>query len=252
MAFANRVEVPSREGCYFYHAINLPNGEALSGDWDMRGAFPAYIGKTQLAGARVLDVGTASGFIAFEAEKAGAREVVAFEAATGRQRELVPTKHVRDNREALAIALDQQMDSMKRSFWYCHNALNSKVRAYYGDIYTIGDDIGRFDVALIGQILVHLKHPCSALEQIARVTEKTIVITERVVASDDPLLKFIWRPEDPNNHFAWWHASVGFYAQFLKVLGFSLKRRSTAEFKLNVPGAPGKVPLTTMVFEREG
>src|SRR4051794_19911111 len=73
-----------QEDCIFYHSFDLPDGRSIVGDWDMRGKFDEYIGHVSLAGKRVIDFGTASGFLSFEAEKRGA-DVVSFDAdSTGR------------------------------------------------------------------------------------------------------------------------------------------------------------------------
>src|SRR5687767_13478815 len=61
------------EDCQFYHCMDFPKGESVKGPWDIRGQFEQYIGSYPLAGKTVLDVGTASGFLAFSAEKAGAK-----------------------------------------------------------------------------------------------------------------------------------------------------------------------------------
>ena len=65
--------VSEREDGYFYHSIDFPDGTSVEGHWDIRGRFDTYIGQYPLAGKTVLDVGTATGFLAFSAEAAGAR-----------------------------------------------------------------------------------------------------------------------------------------------------------------------------------
>jgi hypothetical protein len=54
------VEDPST--CYFYHSMELPGFGLQRGEWDLRGRFDEYIGHVDLAGARVVDEGCASGF----------------------------------------------------------------------------------------------------------------------------------------------------------------------------------------------
>ena len=60
---------PAKSDCTFYHSIDYPDGDSVTGVWDIRGKFEQYLGNYSLKGQTVLDVGTASGFIAFEAEK---------------------------------------------------------------------------------------------------------------------------------------------------------------------------------------
>ena len=61
---------------------------------------------------------------------------------------------------------------------YLHRDRGSKVRVVYGNIYDVPRDIGTFDVATFGSILLHLRHPFTALEQAARRTTEAIVVTE--------------------------------------------------------------------------
>src|SRR4249920_1356812 len=63
--------LPRREDCFFYHDLDLPGGTTIGGHWDIRGHFDQYIGNQTLNGKKVLDVGTASGFLAFGAEQGG-------------------------------------------------------------------------------------------------------------------------------------------------------------------------------------
>ena len=59
--------------------------------WDLRGRFDEYIGGVDVAGKSVLDIGTATGFLSFEAEKRGAR-VVSFDMEKGSQQTFLPFK----------------------------------------------------------------------------------------------------------------------------------------------------------------
>jgi 2-polyprenyl-3-methyl-5-hydroxy-6-metoxy-1,4-benzoquinol methylase len=52
--------------------MDLPGFGSVIGQWDLRGRFDNYTGRVPLAGRTVVDVGTASGFLSFDAEKRGA------------------------------------------------------------------------------------------------------------------------------------------------------------------------------------
>jgi 2-polyprenyl-3-methyl-5-hydroxy-6-metoxy-1,4-benzoquinol methylase len=109
---------PEREKCFFYHSFDFPDGSEIIGDWDMRGRFDQYVGNLDLAGLRVIDFGTASGFLSFEAEKRGA-QVVSFDAdSTARYASLphTPSRYT-ENREK-AIAEDELwLAAVKNSYW---------------------------------------------------------------------------------------------------------------------------------------
>ena len=68
---------PKLEDCKFYHSVNLPSGETLRGDWDLRDKLDVYIGNVDVKGCRVLDMGTASGALSFYMEQLGAKVVSA-------------------------------------------------------------------------------------------------------------------------------------------------------------------------------
>ncbi len=75
--------------CFFYHHMDLPGVGEVGKGWDLRETIDDYLGHFDFRGKRVLDVGTASGFLTFEMEKRGA-EVVSFDMASRTQRQLVP------------------------------------------------------------------------------------------------------------------------------------------------------------------
>jgi tRNA (mo5U34)-methyltransferase len=62
----------------WYHTVELPDGSATPGWFDLRGQVHHYGLPDSLAGKRCLDVGTWDGFWAFEMERRGG-EVVAID-----------------------------------------------------------------------------------------------------------------------------------------------------------------------------
>ena len=71
------------EDCFFYHAMDLPGFGLVPAHWDLRGRFDEYIGGVDVRGKSVLDVGTATGFLSFEAEKRGDTATAAFATKAG-------------------------------------------------------------------------------------------------------------------------------------------------------------------------
>ncbi len=65
-------------GYYWYHTIGLPGGLVTPGLYDYRGSLPDFQFPSDMRGLRVLDVGSATGFFAFEFARRGA-EVVSVE-----------------------------------------------------------------------------------------------------------------------------------------------------------------------------
>ena len=95
-----------------------------------------------LSGLRILDIGCAEGYFSFEAEKRGAREV---------------------------IAIDSSPDSVRR-FNIVKSARQSSATAYLCSVYDLDrKKFGTFDLVLFYGVFYHLKHPQLALEKIADV-----------------------------------------------------------------------------------
>src|ERR1044072_3997628 len=67
------------EDCFFYYAMELPEFGLVPAHWDLRGRFDEYIGGVHVAGKSVIDIGAATGFLSFEAEKRGAARVLSFD-----------------------------------------------------------------------------------------------------------------------------------------------------------------------------
>ena len=78
--------------CYFYHTMELPGLGVQHGHWDLRGRFADYVGGVEVKGKSVLDIGTATGFLSFEAERLGAARVVSFDMGDVRQQAFLPFK----------------------------------------------------------------------------------------------------------------------------------------------------------------
>ena len=85
VTFATARIVNNLEDCFFYHTMDLPGLGVVPGQWDLRGRFEEYTGGVEFEGKSVLDVGTATGFLSFEAEHKGAARVVSFDMSDARQ-----------------------------------------------------------------------------------------------------------------------------------------------------------------------
>lgn len=240
-----------QEDCIFYHSFDLPDGRSIIGDWDMRGKFDEYIGHVSLAGKRVIDFGTASGFLSFEAEKRGAN-VVSFDAdSTSRYTRLphAASLYARDP-EAAIREDDKWLDGVKRSYWYAHNALLSKNRVVYGDIYNLPKELGLFDIAIIGQFLVHNRSGIDVLQAVAKNTSDYLIITEGVWQIEEPAAKFIGRADRPSDFYSYWLYSPAFYYEVMGMLGFKCERFKMGSFYCGHEGYKQDMNLGIFVFRR--
>src|SRR5579872_1597740 len=113
--------------CEFYHSIDLPRVGSIAGEWDLRGRFADYIAHTPIGGRTFLDVGTATGFLSFEAEKCGAL-VTSFDADGPERYEYV----------AGGVSNDPgYFQRLRNGYAFSHELLRSKANLVLGDIYSM-------------------------------------------------------------------------------------------------------------------
>lgn len=218
--------------CFFYHTMTLPGIGEVHAHWDLRGRFNDYIGGVELKGKSVIDIGTATGFLSFEAENEGAARVLSFDMADAQQQAFLPFKdklHYNDP-ERWREHHNVEIEQWKNAYWLCHRLLESKAEVYYGNIYDLPIGLGQFDVALIGSVLEHLNDPISALASIARVTRETIVVVTPLIESEDKIAQFEGMASHPENDFTWWTYSLGTYREVFGMLGFRIERVTSGEY----------------------
>lgn len=238
-------DVDGLEACDFYHTMDIPGVGHVDGQWDLRGRLGAYIGDVPVQGKRVLDLGTADGFLTFEMERQGA-DVVSYDLSEDFRWDVVPyaraersTARRGDDGNWLATE-DRFKDGIRRlnnAYWLCHRAFGSAATAVYGDVYSVPAEVGDVDVAVFGALLLHTRDPFAALASPLRLTTETVVVTEprdrvRLPPAVSrlkevlprrlrrPAMRFLpdWRTgRDPDG---WWRLSPELVVEFLGVLGF--------------------------------
>ncbi|MBZ9909343.1 hypothetical protein LB557_25370 [Mesorhizobium sp. BR115XR7A] len=250
--YARPLDVNSVDECIFYHSYDLPESGYVRGHWDLRGRFDDYINGESLDGKRVLDVGTASGFLSFEAEKGGA-EVVSFDAESAAVWDRIPfPKHnAAEERRIWVAGANDYLTKWKRSCWLAHREFRSKNKIAYGNVYDIPAELGMFDTVIVGQILVHLRDMLGALSSIARRCSKTMIIAEGMIDNDAPISTFLGRADNPSDDFSFWHHSTGLYIELMQIMGFRLRSKTVGAFTCNVMGlTPRDIDITTLIFDR--
>jgi hypothetical protein len=245
-----KVEAPPRvvddlSACDFYHTMDIPGHGHVAGQWDLRGGLGAYLGGVDFVGARVLELGTADGYISFEVERQGA-EVVSYDLSPDFRWDVVPyaraalsTARTADPGHWLTTEakFKEGIARLNNAYWLAHRAHGSKARVVYGDVYSVPEAVGDVDVALFGSILLHTRDPFAALASALRLTRTTVVVTElrdrlslppavsqvkRVLPRRlrQPAMRFLpdWRTgRDPDG---WWRLSPELVVDFVGVLGF--------------------------------
>jgi SAM-dependent methyltransferase len=244
IVFAAPRHVADLSDCFFYHTMTLPGFGEVRGHWDLRGRFDYYVSQVDVKGKSVIDIGTATGFLSFEAERNGAREVLSFDMAHARQQNFLPFKDKLHYRDPTAWAEEHnvEVEQWKNAYWLCHRLLNSRAKAFYGDIYDLPVELGQFDIAIVGSVLEHLSDPVTALASIARLVRETIVIVtplleskgkspEEAFDSTHKLARFEGSADLPENDFTWWTYSAALYREVFQMLGFTLARITSAQYR---------------------
>lgn len=215
--FKTPARIPTFDECYFYHTMEIPGHGLAKGDWDLRAGVDDYLGNVSFANRRVLEIGPASGFLTFEMEKRGAK-VVSVEVTDDPGWDFVPypaalLREVLEPRREI-------MQRLKKSFWFAHAAHKSKAQVYYGDVYHLPAQLGEFEIALMGSVLLHLHSPLKAVSQCAH-RARTLIITDMFHPDLEgkPICRLV---PSPNNFEwdTWWNFSTAFFAEFLAVMGF--------------------------------
>ncbi len=228
--------IPARSDCDFYHSIDLPGPEHIPGAWDLRGRFADYTAHVPVSGRTFLDVGTATGFLSFEAEKHGAI-VTSFDADGPERYEHVTGDKSHD---------PSHFRRLRNGYAFSHAKLQSKANLVLGDIYSMSESVEPHDVVLVGQILVHLRDPFLALQQAAKVTKDTLIITEGSFESEQPLQVFLGE----KSYYSWFHLSTKLYKTYLELLGFDVASVTKGQFTCLHEDVPGNVDLWTFVAKR--
>jgi tRNA (mo5U34)-methyltransferase len=222
----------------WFHSIEFPDGvtskgvksrEALAGELDRMGL------PDDLSGLTVLDVGAWDGYFSFEAERRGAKRVVALDHYAW------SLDHAGQHRyfhECLAAGVpplpyDQVPEIFdpiglpgRRGFELAHRALGSRVEPIVGDLETIDlDALGQFDIVFFMGVLYHLENPLRVLRALRAATAGRAIV-ETVCAvfpgfEDRQMFEFFATDElngDPSN---WWAPNAVGLDAMLRAAGFS-------------------------------
>jgi tRNA (mo5U34)-methyltransferase len=244
---------------HWYHTLELPGGVLTPGEYDLRPALARVPLAASLVGRRCLDVGTRDGFWAFEMERRGAQEVVGIDVLDPRRLDWPRPRPDFDAGQA------EHLGRAARAFDVAHRALGSRVVHRDVSVYDLpAAGLGRFDVAVIGTLLLHLRDPVGALMAIADVLDGVLVLNEAVAATlslrPGPAALLVDRPGVP----FWWVPNVAGLRAYLRCAGYEVLRSSgrlpyllpngagLATPRLRLRGARGVTDLTQQLLLRRG
>jgi hypothetical protein len=219
--YAPARQVETLDDCYFYHTVELPEFGLIEGEWDLRNGVEAYLGNIDPAGMRILEVGTANGYLCFEMERRGA-DVVAYDLSDEYDWDIVPFGGSIDQK--LRAERRKRIRQLNNAWWLTHRLLHSRAKVVYGTAYTIPEAIGPVDTATFGCILLHLRDPFLALQRAAVLARQTLVVTDVMPGWGDETnnhpLTFIPDPANPDMNDSWCYLAPGLVERYLHILGF--------------------------------
>ena len=201
------------EDCEFYHTVKVGN-MIIDGDWDLTACIDDYLSNFNFNGKRVIDIGSASGYLSFEMEKRGA-DVVSFDMPDGSYWDhLIYPGY---NKPAA-----HESDRLFNGIEYLHEKLNSKNKIFRSNIYDpLPEGLGEFDVAVFGTMLSHVRDPILVLMNILlRVKDYAILINP---FQDGPTTYHNTRGK------TWWMLSAADVEKIMLDLGFELIQTTPVE-----------------------
>jgi SAM-dependent methyltransferase len=219
-------KVASAADCIFYHCMDIPGHGEVLGQWDLRGRERIYLGGVDLYGKSVLEVGTASGFMAFWMESQGA-DVTSFDLDEHQEWDIVEFAG-RDRTAALA-ARKSAIRMINNAWWFVHDRMQSNAKVVYGSVYNLDKIKQTYDVVTVCSVMLHLRDPFRALVQAAARSHDKIIVTDlasrHFFGADAPetaqySMHFFPRVSNNGPDDTWWVVSETLAEEFLRILGF--------------------------------
>jgi tRNA (mo5U34)-methyltransferase len=186
----------------WWHTIDLGRGIVTPGADPTPARLHQIHLPPSLANQTVLDVGAWDGFFSFEAERRGARRVLATD----------------------SFCWGHGGWGTKAGFDLARRALGSRVEDLEIDPLDLRPEkIGVFDVVLFLGVLYHMRHPLLALERVASVTGRQLILQTQVdlLAVTRPAIAFYEGNECNNDPTNWCGPNPPAVAAMLRAVGFT-------------------------------
>lgn len=189
----------------WFHRIDLGDGLITPGEDNTPEKLKTLHLPQDLRGTTVLDIGAWDGFFSFEAERRGATRVLATD----------------------DFCWGGGGWGTKAGFDLAHRALGSKVESKQIGVLDLSPEtVGVFDLVLFLGVLYHMRHPLLALERVASVTARQLILETGVDMTwfTKPLIAFYPGAEavgDPTN---WCGPNPAAVLAMLKLVGFRTVR----------------------------
>jgi tRNA (mo5U34)-methyltransferase len=179
-----------------YHKIDFGGGLAIQGEYDMARYVHHYGIPKDLRGKTVLDVGTATGYFAFECARRGAK----------------------------VTAIDIWPDT---NFNRIRDALGLDVKYVQKSLYDLDASFGQFDLVVCGSLLLHLRDIFGAVQKLRSVCKGQVIIATAAIEDEKcdhrPVLEFIGAraKSDDGEYWAYWSVNGAGMRRMLEAAEFS-------------------------------
>lgn len=204
------------EGIEWYHTIELPQGVRTPGFVDHGPQLELYRLPEDMSGMRALDVATYDGYWAFEMERRGA-EVTAIDIGSWAEFDIpLPLRKVAGESGAAEKVTGQ-------GFWAAHQILGSNVDRKVVSVYELSPDTaGTFDFVFVSDLLLHLRDPQLALENITSVLRRpgTALVAEVYNPRLEDFGGMAVTEFVGFGEYVWWLPSTAALKAMMKVAGF--------------------------------
>jgi tRNA (mo5U34)-methyltransferase len=207
----------------WYHTLALPGGYVTPGWFDLRSVVDT-LPWPDVRGKRCLDVGTYDGFLAFELERRGAREVVATDIADHADWDWPAAARAGGGAELARLA-----GVKGHGFEAARAALGSQVQKRAVSVYHLTPEaLGTFDVVVCGSLMLHLRDPVRALEAIRSVCSGSFMSAEEISL---PLSLLFRRRPLAEARFSpsscqWWTVNAAGHRRIVEAAGFEVTDES--------------------------
>jgi tRNA (mo5U34)-methyltransferase len=197
--------MPEMQDVTWFHSIDLGNGQITNGfkpHWLLAAEADTYFRTNIVKDKTVLDIGAWDGFMSFEAERRGAKRVLA-------------TDH---------FCWSGPGWGTKAGFNFVHDTLGSKVESVDVDVFDLDPaSLGTFDVVLFPGVLYHLTDPYGGLAKAASMTHDLLIVETATAMNhvQEPVMRYYLGSElsgDPTN---FWAPNELCLRNMLKELGFT-------------------------------
>lgn len=204
----------------------------------------------KLDGKSVIDVGSADGFFAFEAERRGASRVLSVDADQYRNTDFGPGGYQPEYLLQAALggyktsgvdisklvpeqvqAEHEQID-FGINFSIAKEILGSSVERHKMSVYEVTKEtVGEWDIVLFFGVIYHLRHPLLVLDHITKLTKEMMVIqsnlaedmfpNECLPSNQTPYVRFIPGTEAYGDMTYWFVPTASCLKAWVKTAGFN-------------------------------